>query len=521
MSEKMKVIHIGKQEVKVQELFSKYEYQWIPLSYDFKEDLKQTNIFYEGNYHPQLYDAIFVIEKYAKILTQNELLCQLPAHRIIYDQEIKVRKDTERILLLKGAHRQFIHPFLSTELFINDHYSAKQLGYKLNPNHLMVSSNFKGEVNRKGNSYIELTGDFGITSYQIIIWKMTNQIEVNQRMDFFPEFEILEGALEVSFKLFLIRTTDGSIIDVLEISDEELKQKEFFTLTNQQEPVYLNISLYVKGGIGKMKVGAMHLRNALRKGNVLLPGGQRIFDSAGLNGEIISYFEPGDFKPPLAVYFSGYRSAEGFEGRKMMSRMGCPFLLIADPRLEGGNFYLGNESFEQTIITLIKTTLEQLYFSSDDLILSGLSMGTFGALYYAADLQPNSVIIGKPLANVGSISVNGRVRRPNDFFTGLDILFHATGAISPANAKKLDDRFWNKFRTGNYEKTLFAITYMKEDDYDQQAFHQIQKLLKTEQPKVRILHKGWTGRHNDNSQAINQWFLKQYRNVMRYRFQRE
>lgn len=517
----MKVIHIGKQEIRIQELSSKYDYQWIPLSYDFKEDLKQTNIFYEGNYHPQLYNAIFVIEKYAKILTQDELLCQLPTHRIIYDKEIKVRKEIARILTLKGAHQQFIQPFSRVELFINEHYSSKQLGYKLNQNYLMVSSNFKGEVNRKGNSYIELTGDFGVTPYQLIVWKMTNQLEANQRMDFFPEFEILEGSLEVSFKLFLIETTNGAIVDVLEISYEDFKQKEFFTLKNQAESTYLNISLYVKGGMGKIKVGAMHLRNSLRKGHVLLPGGQRIFDPTGLNGEVIYYFEPGDFKPPLAVYFSGYRSAEGFEGRKMMSQMGCPFLLIADPRLEGGNFYLGNESFEQKIVAVIQKKLEQLYFNSNDLILSGLSMGTFGALYYAADLQPNSVIIGKPLANVGTISVNGRVRRPNEFFTGLDILFHATGEVSGDNAKKLDARFWNKFRSGNYENTLFAITYMKEDDYDQRAFHQIQKLLKTEQPRVRILHKGWAGRHNDNSHAINQWFLKQYRNVMKYRFQRK
>lgn len=517
----MKVIHIGKQELIMKELSSKYEYQWIPLSYDFKEDLKQTNIFYEGKYHPKLYNAIFIIEKYAKILTQNELLCQLPTHRIIYDKAVNVKKDTARILALKGAHQRFIHPFSSIELFINEHYSSKQLGYKLNQNHMQVSSNFEGEVNRKGNSYIELTGDFGFTPHQVIVWKMTNLLEKNQRLDFFPEFEILEGSLNVFFKLFLIRTTDGQIIDTLEVSQEELEQRECFPLKNHSEMTYLNISLYVQGGTGKIRVGAIHLRNSLRNRHVLLPGGKRIFDAKGLNGEVIYYFDPGDFKPPLAVYFSGYRSAEGFEGRRMMSRMGCPFLLIADPRLEGGNFYMGNESFEQNIIKMIQKKLEQLHFSSSDLILSGLSMGTFGALYYAADLQPNSVIIGKPLANLGTISVNGRVRRPNEFFTGLDILFHNTGEVSTANAEKLNNRFWDKFRAGNYEKTLFAITYMKEDDYDQKAFHQIRKLLKKEQPRVRILHKGWTGRHNDNSQAINQWFLKQYRNVMNYRFQRK
>lgn len=43
-------------------------------------------------------------------------------------------------------------------------------------------------------------------------------------------------------------------------------------------------------------------------------------------------------KPPLNVYFSGYRTAEGFEGYYMMKRMNAPFLLIGDPRVEGGSF---------------------------------------------------------------------------------------------------------------------------------------------------------------------------------------
>ena len=43
------------------------------------------------------------------------------------------------------------------------------------------------------------------------------------------------------------------------------------------------------------------------------------------------FLSPGDFKPPLAVYFSGYRPAEGFEGYWMMKNLRCPFLLFSDP----------------------------------------------------------------------------------------------------------------------------------------------------------------------------------------------
>ena len=82
------------------------------------------------------------------------------------------------------------------------------------------------------------------------------------------------------------------------------------------------------------------------------------------------------------MYFSGYRP-EGFEGYFMMNKMNAPFILIGDPRLEGGSFYLGSETFEQGIINVIQKALDFLDFKHDELILSGLSMGSFGALYYA------------------------------------------------------------------------------------------------------------------------------------------
>ena len=105
------------------------------------------------------------------------------------------------------------------------------------------------------------------------------------------------------------------------------------------------------------------------------------------NQELFYYFHPGDLKPPLNVYFSGYRSAEGFEGFFMMKKLGTPFLLITDPRLEGGSFYMGSMELERQLIEIIQRYLQELHFTSDQLILSGLSMGTYGALYYASELS--------------------------------------------------------------------------------------------------------------------------------------
>ena len=87
------------------------------------------------------------------------------------------------------------------------------------------------------------------------------------------------------------------------------------------------------------------------------------------------------------MYFSGYRTAEGFEGFFMMNRLNAPFILISDPRIEGGAFYLDLKIMRMAL-KMSSCALDYLGFTHDQLILSGLSMGSFGALYYATRLQP-------------------------------------------------------------------------------------------------------------------------------------
>lgn len=117
--------------------------------------------------------------------------------------------------------------------------------------------------------------------------------------------------------------------------------------------------------------------------------------------EIFAYFHPGDMKPPLNIYFSGYRPAEGFEGFGMMRAMGSPFILFSDPRLEGGSFYMGSEELENQITAFIDQHLDLLGFEPKDMNFSGLSMGTFGALYYGALYSPHAILVGNPLSTWG------------------------------------------------------------------------------------------------------------------------
>lgn len=134
------------------------------------------------------------------------------------------------------------------------------------------------------------------------------------------------------------------------------------------------------------------------------------------------YFEKGDMKPPLAVYFSGYRTQEGFEGYYMMRGFGCPFILVTDPRSEGGAFYLGDSEFEQMITDYVTDKLDELGLTKDELVLSGASMGTFGSLYYGSKLSPHALLLAKPLANMGNVARNERILRAGGFATSLDIL---------------------------------------------------------------------------------------------------
>ena len=56
------------------------------------------------------------------------------------------------------------------------------------------------------------------------------------------------------------------------------------------------------------------------------------------------------------------------KGTFMMKRMNAPFILIADPRIEGGAFYLGSENYEQAICKVIQNALDYLGFANNQLI---------------------------------------------------------------------------------------------------------------------------------------------------------
>ncbi len=244
-------------------------------------------------------------------------------------------------------------------------------------------------------------------------------------------------------------------------------------------------------------------------------------DDSQMNEAILYDFNAGDLRPPLNVYFSGFNVAEALEGQNMMRDFSAPFLLVEDPRILGGSFYTGSSSLQKQIVALIVTKLKLLGFTSDDLILSGLSMGTYAALYFSTKLTPHAVIVGKPLANIGTIAANGRINRPDDFKTAFDILLALTGNVNKDAVKQANDDFWNSFRTGNYTNSKFVIGHMNDDDYDSQTTEELIKFLRSNYPRTPVIQKGLIGRHNDNTSGIVNWFIHQYKNVLQNDFDRK
>ncbi len=471
----------------------------------YEENIEESEI--------RIYDVVLL----TRPINENEryiLFKKTKAHCLFVEEDTQMNEPTEWIChskLAKFLNKEQMKKFLQSS--IEDYYSFSY-GEKFKPQNLNVKESFKGTVQWDGYSDLTLSGDFGQNFTQAAFWRYNIPIQTDQSLDFWLEYEKIGNIeLELRFTLFVSGSTN-TVQEEWNFSEENLQNT--VTLTNKKGPGILFVSIHAKGE-GTLKIIALHNRYSRRGKGVFLPGGIRCVTKK--REEVFFYFDPGDMKPPLNVYFSGYKTQEGFEGYYMMKKLGAPFLLVSDSRLEGGDFYIGDEEYEENVKAGIQHYLNELGFTSDQLVLSGLSMGTFGALYYGCDFQPHSIIVGKPLASLGDIATNERINRPGGFSTSLDILWKESHDLEDESIKKLNDKFWNKFDSVDWKDTKFIVSYMIEDDYDSTAYQSLLKHIKDD--KVEIYSKGLHGRHNDNTSGIVQWFVGRYNYVLNEDFKRE
>ncbi|EHJ57718.1 accessory Sec system protein Asp2 [Streptococcus urinalis FB127-CNA-2] len=388
-----------------------------------------------------------------------------------------------------------------------------QYGAKLPVTDLQFSSQFLGTISMQGHAYADLKGNFGPDFQEIADFPFNVPYANDKFLDLFLETQIAETC---RLKMVVSLIPNGSVGNVVKewVFDQEALKNPL--LIDADQSGVLHIQLLAKG-FGQLKIGPLHYRWSRNGLGEFLLGGQRFADDNGQ--EFMTYFDPADFKPPLCVYFSDFRSAEGFEGYWMMKSLGTPFLLLCDPRLEGGSFYIGSESYEAAIVKKIQETLDFLGFTSDQLILSGLSMGTYGAIYHGTKLKPHSIIVGKPVLNMGSVAQSERVKRPGGFPTALDIQQVYYDSLDEKASKAFDDRIWNQFQLADFSHTKFIVAYMKDDDYDHTGFSDLLKHL--EASPQNIVGRGWQGRHDDAASEVPAWFITQYRNLISHDFNRK
>lgn len=389
-------------------------------------------------------------------------------------------------------------------------YFPGSYGEKYQPQDLAVAQGFKGKVSWRGMEKVELEGDYGNELTQIAFWRNNFPFEVGETIDFWLEYE-KDDTVEISLELSLFHVTysaDPQFSNIWDFSEKELE--EIVCISNESgKRGHLFASLNAKGK-GRLSVIALHARKSRRGKGDFLPGGKRRVTST--REEVFYYFDPGNLKPPFNVYFSGYKTKEGFEGYFMMRKMQHPFLLIAEARLEGGGFYIGSEEYESTLEEILWEHIEKMGFKNSDVILSGLSMGTFAALYYGCKIRPNTILVGKPLASLGDMVSNERLKAPGGSHFRLDVLLKAYGSLNLDAMEKLNHRFWDLFDHTDWSKTRFAVAYMIEDEFDGNAYENLQSHLKD--VGARIYGKGLHGRHNDNTPGIIKWFLSQYRAII-------
>jgi accessory secretory protein Asp2 len=390
-------------------------------------------------------------------------------------------------------------------------FFSRPFGQKLEIRKALVSPFHRSEAWFEGNAYLATRVDDDREDFrQLVMWKENIAYDSERAVELWPEF-LLDPGCEIEFAVQLIKTGTHDVIAFQKrYSQAELAEPIVFA-----EPTsgYLSCSVFARGH-GVVKLGPIHYRHSRLGAGQFLPGGRRIVDRR--REELFYYFHPGNLEPPLNIYFAGYRPAEGFEGYFMMEGLGHPFLLVTDPRLEGGRFYLGSEELEGELRRVIREHVDDLGFREQDVIFSGLSMGSFGALYYGSQFDALAIIAGKPIVDLGHVAERGRLVRPNEFFTIFDIVNFWASSGHEGDAADVDaftaalvDRWRGEPGFGN---TRILLSYMEQDDYDDEAYYTI---LGSQTGKTTtVIARGYQGRHNDDSPSIVTWFSNQYRRVI-------
>ncbi len=443
------------------------------------------------------------------------------AYTFIADDDLEDEEKSEQVqYLFKTKQVTYRHFESHNQAFdwINTRLFGGQTGSKIDVSALEVNPLFRGRIEYDGFKSVRLSGNFGDEYWPVVNWRWGIYCDKDKTIEMWPQF-IKDPSIDIRLAVFENNPGIADNVRRRMVFDEK-DMKDWLLIEGTNAGSVLNVSLEVRGE-GNLTVGDVHYRWSRRGMGSFLAGGEEIHDKN--RDLLITYFNPGDLKPPLNIYFSGYRTAEGFEGFYMMRGMKSPFMLIGDPRLEGGQFYLGSQELEDKLVAKIKEKLAWLGFDHTQLVMSGLSMGTFGALYYAAKLEPRAIVVGKPLASLGNMAKMERDYRFGIFPTAFDVLNQGSPvkdwhASFDNRANALNDKFWSAFSKADFSNTILAVAYMEDDDYDAYGYRDLLRNFNGRKRDTKIIAKGFPGHHNDATGPLVKWFRAQYGMILRDEF---
>lgn len=473
----------------------------------------EVTMFTEECLGERFYRDLVILDRDIDETEEKYLLMVTRAHCLFVTENSDMTKHTAFIFDSRGGKRLYTG---DVDIFLHEeaiNYYPEPYGEKLNPEFLQVNQLFKGTIDYYGKFDLILNGDFGDDFQQIVYWKNNLPIGEKQCLDLYFEHSSDEG-IEVKLRVF--HFFNGSVADlqqVWEFDNEQLKSIVHLENTKLTGPIFFSV---LAKGKGTLKIISLHDRHSRRCEGYFLPGGKRYVTSKG--EEIFAYLDPGDLKPPIVFYFSGYRRQEGFEGYYMMRQLGCPVVLMTDPRLEGGAFYIGDTEYESMVVDVINKHLRAFKATPQQVIFTGNSMGTFGSLYYGCDIKPYALVLGKPLASLGTMASNEKLLRIGGFPTSLELLLKEYGALDSCAIEQMNERFWSKFAKADWSRTKFIMSYLYEDDYDGTAYGDLLSHLNSD--GVQVYGRGVHGRHNDNTSMVVEWFKSRINSLLQNDFGR-
>lgn len=432
-------------------------------------------------------------------------------HQVLYDSSQEVSP-----FLKEGLHRllaQTVDVSQPTDVLhdLSTYFFKSQYGHRLVTESVVVQPKFLGNVSHRSSCEMRIKADFGEQFQPVLNYRDTTRIIIDEyrKTNLFLEYTC-EGNVELQF-----------VIETLNMYSGEITKHEVFSQTEMDNMIeygpigahqVVNFHLFAKGK-GTICIGSLQLRYSRGRYGEFTLGGERLTNQRG--HEIISFFDPGDFQPPLCVYFGGWRSAGGFEGYRMMKNLKKPMMLLEDSALLGGGFYRGDSELEEKVINVIKEKLAFLGFTTDQLILSGMSMGTHGAIYYGAKLHAYGLILIKPIIAFEPIIRNYKLKGVGIFPTALDVVRLMEQQTEMKGYQEIDKQFFDSIAENGIEHTKLAMVYMKNEDYDDTACERLTRYYLSKNQLV--LSKGLSGRHNDglneaifNFQLFYQLFLTKY-----------